>query len=353
MKLSLNKIVAVVLFLCASGVFWITGVSNIRDLAEGLVAAYFLTWGLYALLSELPREEVLRRFILTTVASISCLLVLELPAIFGRIDYRLVFSTPGVELWRKPGDVMDTELLWARQPHLQLKGYYERGNVGEALCLPPHPPLQYDLVYDHNGFRNDSDLATADIAVIGDSFVESPMIPSAALMTSLLGQLHTSTVANLGVSGYGPQQELAVMNRYALQLNPKTIVWVFYGGNDLRNVHEYDEQVATLSQDVEFLKSRWQRSFTRNALWTFFSLPRTCTPNADLAQHYVVAQDAEGRQERVYFVAKENELALNPREMDSLRKIRSTFEAAYQITRERGIQFMVVFAPDTHRVYLG
>ncbi|MGH7232199.1 MAG: PAS domain S-box protein, partial [Nitrospiraceae bacterium] len=123
--------------------------------------------------------------------------------------------------------------------------------------------------------------------------------------------------------------------------------------NDLRNVHEYDEQVATLSQDVEFLKSRWLRSFTRNALWTLFSLPRTCTPNADLAQHYVVAQDAEGRQERVYFVANENETALDPREMESLRKIRSTFEAAYQITHERGIQFMVVFAPDTHRVYLG
>lgn len=72
----------------------------------------------------------------------------------------------------------------------------------------------------------------ADVVVIGDSYVESPMLPGSSLLTTQLSHQLQTSVANLGISGYGPEQELVVLKRYALNLQPKTIVWVFFEGND-------------------------------------------------------------------------------------------------------------------------
>jgi hypothetical protein len=48
-----------------------------------------------------------------------------------------------------------------------------------------------------------------------------------------------TSVANLGQSGYGPQQELAVLKRYGCPPYDRNTSWVFYEGNDLLDVQEY------------------------------------------------------------------------------------------------------------------
>src|SRR5262245_42912904 len=62
---------------------WITGLSNVGHIVENIIAAYFLVWALVALLSDLPREELRKHFALTTVTIISCLLLVEIPALLG------------------------------------------------------------------------------------------------------------------------------------------------------------------------------------------------------------------------------------------------------------------------------
>ncbi len=74
---------------------WIAGLSNVGHLVENIVAAYFLVWALVALLSDLPREELRKRFALTTVTIMSCLLLVEIPAWLGVVDYRHRLQEPG------------------------------------------------------------------------------------------------------------------------------------------------------------------------------------------------------------------------------------------------------------------
>ncbi|MES4786871.1 MAG: hypothetical protein C4294_14805, partial [Nitrospiraceae bacterium] len=194
---------------CAAyGTLWLTGASDIRHLADDLVAAYFISWSLLFLLSKESRDELRKRFVLVTVTLVVSIGGFEALGLFGAVDYRRVFSTPIFDPWRSPTRIVDEELLWIHPPHQRLLGNYARGNIGEFLCLPPHPIQPYDLRYDQHGFRNDIDLTRAEIAVIGDSYVESPNVSSEVLMTSVLARLQGGTVANLGMAGYGPQQEL-------------------------------------------------------------------------------------------------------------------------------------------------
>ncbi len=129
---------------------WIIGLSNAGHLAESIVAAYFLVWALVALLSDLPREELRKRFALITVTIMSCLLLVEIPALLGVVDYRYVFKeprkAPNLYLWEGPGKVSDEELVYVQKPHSRVSGKYVKGNLGEALCLPPSTAQEFDLI---------------------------------------------------------------------------------------------------------------------------------------------------------------------------------------------------------------
>ena len=72
------------------------------------------------------------------------------------------------------------------------------------------------------------------------------MLPDSMLATTHLAKLTQKTVANLGQSGYGSQQELVVLKRYALPLHPESVVRVFYEGNDLRDAARYADNMSFL-----------------------------------------------------------------------------------------------------------
>jgi PAS domain S-box-containing protein len=345
------SLVVVVVLAAGLGVLWLTSATSVRHLADNLIAAYLMVWGIYAVLSKVPREELQKRFILMTASLVSVLLLLEVPAWLRFIDYREIFSTSGYTVWRKPGYVLDEELLWVHQPHYELQMNYTRGNIGEYLCLPPGDPQTFHLKYDRNGFRNQPTLAAADIAVIGDSYVESLMIPDSALLTSVLGQLENGTVANFGVAGYGPQQELAVLKRYALPLHPRTVIWVFYEGNDLVDAGLYDELRASLTTGSSAVEATVERSFSKNALAALLRTSQTCTPHPDVEKRYGTVRDKDGKEVRTYFLDPGRPLL--PEDLVALDKTRRALAEAYRLCRERGIRFVVVFAPTTFRVYHG
>jgi PAS domain S-box-containing protein len=344
-------VAAGIIFVVGLLVIFTTSWTGIRQLADALLATYLVLWGLYALLAKIAKEEICKRFLLTTGTVVCLLLLCELPAWTGFVDYRRLFSLHKLEPWNRPGYTYDEDLLWIHQPHYTFQGQYTRGNMGEYLCLPHHEPLPYDLKYDHNGFRNATDQDKADIVVIGDSYIESQMMPTAQLMTTLLGELESSRVVNLGVSGYGPQQELITLKRYGLPLQPKTVVWVFYEGNDLNDIRAYELRKKILSDPFASAERRIERSFIKNGLEVLVHLSGRCIPHGDIKKRYGMVRNEEGKVEKIYFL--DFPYPLSPEDLEALDKTRLALAEAYQLCKARGIRFIVVFAPTKYRVYDG
>ncbi len=342
------------IFLCGCAVLWLTEVTSTGHLVDNLVAGYLFSWGLYALLSNLPRKEIRARFVLVTLSVIVMLGIAELAGVVGLLNYQTLFGTHGREWFDRSGYVRDPELGYRREPHYRERGFFVRGNIGEALCLPANAPEPFDLRYDHRGFRNDTDMDRADVVVIGDSYVESPMLPGSSLLTTQLSHQLQTSVANLGISGYGPEQELVVLKRYALNLQPKTIVWVFFEGNDFYQLapEDLDDLAVRGEPDARAAHDEyWMRSLTRNLLLVSRRAVRGCVPHSGYLRLRGTFRDTEGKETVLYFWERLAALKLTDR--PRLDRLRSILAEAYELTRQRGIRLVVAFAPVKHRVHQG
>lgn len=330
------------------------GFSDVKQLLSFLVTSYLLVWGGYALITIVPRDEIRSQFLLMTLSLGVVWSLVEMPAFLKLIDYRKTFSISGELLWQRPGYLPDAELIYRPEPHHEAKIQFSRGNIGEALCLPTHPSEPFEVKYDKNGFRNEEDLTSVEIAVIGDSYVESPMMPASQLATAKLSRLMRMPVANLGQSGYGPQQELVVLKRYAFPLHPKTIIWMFYEGNDLLNARDYADMVSLLRSNSDSLDSFWDRAFTKNVLSWLMRSFKECVPNPREKSQSARAtvRDREGKEHSLY-INKERSHSVNltKQEIEDLQTTISVIEEAYRLVQHEGVRFMVVFAPHTLRVY--
>ncbi|UVT16985.1 MAG: PAS domain S-box protein [Nitrospira sp.] len=348
-------VIGLTLVLFVSGYLLVVkaGVSDIRQLFSFLVASYLVVWGGYALATTIPRDEIRTQFVLLTFALGMGLLLIELPAWFRIIDYRELFAVTGSLPWERPHYVPDRELLAKPESHYTVKMQFSRGNIGQVLCLPPHPSEPFELKYDQNGFRNEEDLTTAEVAVLGDSYVESPMLPASQLATTELARLTRMSVANFGQSGYGPQQELAVLKRYVLPLHPKTVVWVFYEGNDLLDARGYPDTVSLLRTRWDSLDGFWERAFTKNSLSWLTRFLNGCVPNPyeKLQAARATVVDHEGKAHRLYIKGRFNSVSLTTQELHDLQMTVDVIQEAYQLVQQEGARFMVVFAPHAFRVY--
>jgi PAS domain S-box-containing protein len=345
-------IIALTLFLFVLGYALVVkaGITDVRDLFSFLIASYLVVWGGYSLASSIPRDEIRVQFILMTISLGVALLLAEIPAWFKLIDYRKAFST-GVHLWEQPGYLPDPELLARPSSHHSVKILFDRGNIGQALCLPPHEAEPFEVRYDKDGFRNDQDLTRAEIAVIGDSYIESQMMPSSMLATTRLAEMTRKTVANLGQSGYGPQQEFAVLKRYGLPLHPQFVLWVFYEGNDLLDAQVYPETASLLSSKLNAMDMAWDRSFTKNSLAWLMRLVRGCVPEPKIPAIPATVRDSEGKEYRIYVKGRSNSVSLTKQDLDALKRSVAAIEDAYRLVDREGSRLIVAFAPTAFRVY--
>ncbi|MCC6155568.1 MAG: SGNH/GDSL hydrolase family protein, partial [Candidatus Hydrogenedentes bacterium] len=122
----------------------------------------------------------------------------------------------------------------------QLLGYVRKPNLSWQRQTYPDrfsPVVTYNT--DANGFRNPPGVDTADIAFIGDSFTEGGTMPLETTFPRLVEQKLGARIINLGRGGYGPPQEVAVLWKYALQYQPKTVVWTLFEGNDIKDAQMY------------------------------------------------------------------------------------------------------------------
>jgi PAS domain S-box-containing protein len=99
---------------------------------------------------------------------------------------------------------------------------------------------------DERGFHNPKGIwqsAGAEIAAVGDSFVQGYCVPSEKNFVALIRNHHPATL-NLGMAGEAPLLMLATMQEYLPRFRPKIVLWFYYEGNDL--VDLLDEQQSPL-----------------------------------------------------------------------------------------------------------
>ena len=104
-----------------------------------------------------------------------------------------------------------------------------------VLCRETDEYITY--VADERGFNNPKGgwLGESDAVILGDSYVHGYCVPEAESLAHLLRR-RWPTLLNLGVAGTGPLMQLAVLKEYAAVKRPRTVIWVYYEGNDLSDM---------------------------------------------------------------------------------------------------------------------
>src|SRR5262249_7601320 len=190
-----------------------------------LIATYFCCWSLAAVVSNSPRLMFMRAAA-TTLVVMASLLILEAPAMLKLVDWSVVMpKLPGQGDNFRTGFIPDKDLAFRRIPNVH---WSEAASDIEAeYGLPPTLPTPITFTYDRWGYRNTADVERANIVLIGDSFVEGSYVSDEQTVASQLAHRLAQCVANLGVAGYGPLQELRVLKGDALAKKPEVIAWFF------------------------------------------------------------------------------------------------------------------------------
>ena len=277
------------------------------------------------------------RLLLILASVCFALFLVEIPALFGVVDYRVWV---GGARWEAL-NVDDPGLLQIHRPYAHTAGTNRGGDASLYYQLPlsDQTLFHWDVKYDRNGFRNDHDFDSAEMVVIGDSFVEDIPTPTAQLMTSLLAQARGETVANLGQMAYGPQQESIVLDRYGLPLKPRTVVWMFFEGNDLTDVMHYREARRKPATTFE------QRSFLFSSL--------------KLAKHHIFSRNQKPAGiRRAGFLSTSGTMyfsnpaaPLNAEDLSALDETLAILADAGRRCRAQNAHLIFVFVPDKFRVF--
>lgn len=193
---------------------------------------------------------------------------------------------------------------------------------------------------DERGFRNQPGVRRADVVFIGDSYTEGAQVPEEDTFPRQFQRATGLSVINLGLGGYGPQQELAVLRRYGLPCQPKVVVWQMCEGNDLGDARHYVE---------------WQRDPDRNPVPR---LKRYLAASLALRPFTRMAQPPMPRQTLRYTDGGQATLTVRGRYLPeqparypgALAETERALESAYRLCQARDIRMVVIFVPIMARV---
>lgn len=317
-----------------------------------VVASYVFGWGIYYLINRQPLSTKTANCCLTTGALLILFGLIESPALLGWIDYREVISPTETALnkpWENPSHQIDRELIHIRRPRQRLVGE-TAGDLVHWLGIPTDRRYKFDIECDSNGFRNDHEIQQAPVVVIGDSVVEWGLVPKSELVSDRLSRLLQVEVANLGQPAYGPQQELIVLRRYGLTLQPKVVLWFFFEGNDLLDVSRYERTIRNVDEIMKGRESLKERSFTNNALLALAGLTSARSSGDEARRRsarFLRGQSAE--ESTMYFGYPGAPLSED--DLASLRTAQGCFQQAQQLCARAASKLVFVYVPIKYRVY--
>ncbi len=331
---------AIILALLA--VSWGVGITGQRHLVVTGIATYGLLWQLALIASPRRLERVNEHFVLVSIGLAAAWLLLEGIGFAGVVDYRRLLGPP--ELVReRPEYRYDPEMRLLRHPYLSMSGN-SLGNIADLLHLKSSSPYPYELRYDQKGFRNERDLTTADVVVLGDSYIEAPLVAEPELMTSVLARLNDCVVANIALAGWGPGEELAALKRIGVPLRPRLAVWTFFEGNDPENLWNYQAWVER-GRPRRGRPERW--SFARGVTAALLGLLQETEQNPNVSRHVALFRTRAGDEVPVYFLAPPR-ADLDEEFFDPFRQV---IEEAHAVTRELDAKLVFMFVPRKFRVY--
>ena len=113
------------------------------------------------------------------------------------------------------------------------------------------------IINDKYGFKNKNEIYSKniDIMILGDSFTEGVAFNNSEDIAGKIMMKSNYNVGNFGVNGTGPFISLAITKEYASKFKPKNVFYLFYEGNDLRDM---------MFEEKTFLKKYLEKSFSQN-----------------------------------------------------------------------------------------
>ncbi len=325
--------------------------------ALGLVWMYAASWHV-VLVRAVNRRRTCMRAIAITTMSVLGVVLLEVPAATGRIDYAAIRGAL-TGAWHGPADdFIDDPVLSFRRPPLSRWSGWPQSSMAQVFNLPIHASYQQSFSTDARGFRNATAVDRADVALVGDSYIEGAYVSDDETAAVRLQELTGRTVVNLGVSGYGTLQEEIVLRQSALPLQPRAIVWFFFEGNDLDDDESFEDTLA-YNRGVRGpavatpWTKRWDEFRERSLVWNAFlqlrELSEPLAPNAvDTAGWF---HDADGREQRLLFFDFYATRGFGPFERARFEKSKAAFLRVAALCRARGIRLILSYVPIKFRVY--
>lgn len=205
---------------------------------------------------------------------------------------------------------------------LHAKGipYALRFRLDDSLLFRFLPDAEHSI--NAQGFRDRAFSATRGgmrrAVVVGDSFPAGLFVKlEETFPKRLQGLLGSTEVLNLGVQGYGPDQELLVLRRYGKALRPDVVIWSLFPANDyndliknrLFEVASGGELVAAEPNAVSAELPLLRASMLARLLWAGRFLPA----------------EAEARLQPLLFVDSEAPTPVNAQTISLMRAIAEAF----------------------------
>ena len=253
-------------------------------------------------------------------------------------------------------------LAYTYEPNLRLEGMWDPANpyltdVGaETRPVERSDAFPYLFETDEMGFPNSQDewQSHYDIVVTGDSFVTRS---APQTWIELLAAQTGRSILTLGASSWATINEAAAVTDYGLDKSPDWVVLLYFEGNDLLNVQQYQEkQPSGLSwkeydlQGVPF----YRRLMTYHLLHYLWTKPEVADTAAVTYRYPVMVNTEVGPTPTVLkdihllpLSASYETVAAS----DEFLAIQAALLALQAQVEATGARFLLVFVPAKEHVY--
>ena len=199
------------------------------------------------------------------------------------------------------------------------------------------------------------------IAVLGDSFTSSMGVDLPEAFTEIMEAklLRDVEVLNFGVNGYGPAQEMLILQKRAIQYQPDLVVMVIFVGNDFDDITGASDWIDGYIRPKAIADDGGQLRFTgipvplsekhqsRVQAKNVCGMPRS---------HFIDFIDKTIRRNKHSFDSAPSEIRLCRNNMDastkeSYRLMGAIIRETNLYCKKNGASFMVAVAPSIVQVY--
>lgn len=225
-------------------------------------------------------------------------------------------------------------------------------------CAPPRDEA-FTLVLDadSNGFLNEEPLQDHyDVVMTGDSF--SQPFSQVFWYDELANRTGMSTL-NLGMDGWGPLSEAEAIRLYGLDKSPRWVLFLYFEGNDLFNVEEYQRRLESGGDWRQYHLNAfpWQERFVLPHMIRYWTRqakspdegPQECVYPMTVASRI-------HRYETVFFDVHIDMLAENRDQITGSPAWGQATQAILDIQREveaQGGRFLLIYVPAKEHVTWG